>query len=110
MEPLNHTTVWMIIFAMAIGSFLIRFSFLGIIGDRQMPEWLLRHLRYTPVAVLPGLVAPLVLWPAATGGIPDPARLAAALVTLSVGYFSRNVLAAILSGAATLYGLLFLLG
>jgi branched-subunit amino acid transport protein len=110
MEELNHTTVWFVIFAMAIGSFLIRFSFLGIIGDRQMPEWVLRHLRYTPVAVLPGLVAPLVFWPAATGGSPDPARMGAALVTLAVGYFSKNVLAAILSGAATLYGLLFLLG
>lgn len=110
MEDLNHTTVWLVIFAMAIGSFLIRFSFLGLIGDRAMPEWLLRHLRYTPVAVLPGLVAPLVLWPDATGGNSDPARLGAALVTLAVGYFSKNVLAAILSGAATLYGLLFLLG
>lgn len=109
MDELNHTTVWLVIFAMAIGSFLIRFSFLGLIGDRPMPEWVLRHLRYTPVAVLPGLVAPLVLWPDATGGIPDPARLGAALVTLAVGYFSKNVLAAILSGAATLYGLLFLL-
>ncbi len=106
----NHITVWIVIVALAIGSFLIRFSFLGIVGDRPMPEWLLRHLRYTPVAVLPGLVAPLVLWPAATGGVTDPARLGAALMTLSVGYFSRNVLAAILSGAATLYGLLYLLG
>ncbi|WP_245744627.1 AzlD domain-containing protein [Aliiroseovarius sediminilitoris] len=102
--------IWIVIVALAVGSFLIRFSFLGIVGDRPMPEWLLRHLRYTPVAVLPGLVAPLVLWPAATGGMTDPARLGAALMTLSVGYFSRNVLAAILSGAATLYGLLYLLG
>ncbi|MCI2395805.1 AzlD domain-containing protein [Aliiroseovarius sediminis] len=107
---MDHGTVWLVIVSLAVGSFLIRFSFLGLIGDRPMPEWVLRHLRYTPVAVLPGLVAPLVLWPAATGGIPDPARLAAALVTLSVGYFSRNVLTAILSGAVTLYGLLFLLG
>ena len=106
----DHSSVWLVIFALAIGSFLIRFSFLGLIGDRPMPEWVLRHLRYTPVAVLPGLVAPLVLWPAATGGSPDPARLSAALVTLLVGYFSRNVLAAILSGAATLYGMLYLLG
>lgn len=109
MEELNHTTVWLVIAALAIGSFLIRFSFLGLIGDRKMPDWVLRHLRYTPVAVLPGLVAPLVFWPAATGGATDPARLAAALVTLTVGYFSRNVLAAILSGAVTLYALLFLL-
>ncbi|MBT2131437.1 AzlD domain-containing protein [Aliiroseovarius lamellibrachiae] len=106
----SHTTVWIIILAMALGSFLIRFSFLGFIGDRKMPDWVLRHLRYTPVAVLPGLVAPLVFWPDATGGHTDPSRLAAALVTLSVGYFGKNVLLAILSGAATLYGMLYLLG
>ena len=106
----SHTEIWLIIIAMAVGSFLIRFSFMGIIGDRPMPEWVLRHLRYTPVAVLPGLVAPLVFWPEATGGHTDPARLAAALVTLSVGYFGKNVLLAILCGAGTLYGMLFLLG
>lgn len=110
MSDIHHPTIWLIICAMAVGSFLIRFSFLGIVGDRKMPDWLLRHLRYTPVAVLPGLVAPLVLWPSATGGTPDPARMAAAVVTVAVGYFSRNVLYAILSGAATLYAMLYLLG
>lgn len=110
MTDIHHPTIWLIICAMAVGSFLIRFSFLGIVGDRKMPDWLLRHLRYTPVAVLPGLVAPLVLWPSATGGTPDPARMAAAVVTVAVGYFSRNVLYAILSGAATLYAMLYLLG
>lgn len=109
MTDIHHPTIWLIICVMAVGSFLIRFSFLGIVGDRKMPDWLLRHLRYTPVAVLPGLVAPLVLWPSATGGAPDPARMAAALATVAVGYFSRNVLYAILSGAATLYGMLYLL-
>ncbi len=102
--------IWLIIVALAVGTYLIRYSFLGLIGDRKLPEWVLRHLRYTPVAVLPGLVAPLVLWPAATGGQPDPARLAAAGVTLAVGVFSKNVLAAILSGGATLYLMLWLAG
>lgn len=106
----SPTYVWFIIAAMGIGSFLIRFSFLGLIGDRPLPEWVLRHLRYTAVAVLPGIVAPLVLWPETTGGAPDPARLSAAAVTLAVGYVTRNVLAAILCGAVTLYGLLWLLG
>jgi branched-subunit amino acid transport protein len=105
----ESTTIWVIIIAMGLGSFGLRFLFLGVIGDRKMPEWVLRHLRYTAVAVLPGLVAPLVLWPAATGGQPDPARLSAALVTLGVGYATKNVLAAIFSGAATLFlGLYFL--
>ncbi|MBE1291440.1 MAG: AzlD domain-containing protein [Rhodobacteraceae bacterium] len=105
----ESTTIWVIIVAMGLGSFGLRFLFLGVIGDRQMPEWVLRHLRYTAVAVLPGLVAPLVLWPAATEGQPDPARLAAAAVTLGVGYITKNVLAAIFGGAATLFlGLYFL--
>ena len=75
-----------------------------------MPAWLLRHLRYTAVAVLPALVAPLVVWPAATHGEPDPARLAAAFATLAVGLMTRNVFAAIFAGAVTLYGLLYVFG
>ncbi len=99
---ISHGQIWLIIVVLAIGTFLIRYSFLGLIGDRPMPAWVLRHLRYTAVAVLPGLVAPLVLWPAATGGAMDPVRLSAALATLSVGAMSRNTLAAIVAGAAVL--------
>ncbi|GGD37059.1 AzlD domain-containing protein [Sinisalibacter lacisalsi] len=102
--------IWTVIAGLAIGTFLIRFSFLGIVGNRPLPAWLLRLLRYTPVAVLPGLVAPLVLWPAATDGAADPARLLAALATLVIGLVVRNMLFAILGGAATLYTMLWLLG
>ena len=76
----SNSTIWLIILALGVGTYLIRLSFLGLVGDRKMPDWVMRHLRYTPVAVLPGLVAPLVLWPEATGGEPDPVRLAAATV------------------------------
>ncbi|MEJ2021324.1 MAG: AzlD domain-containing protein [Maritimibacter sp.] len=102
--------IWLIIAGMAIGTFLIRFSFLGIVGDRPLPTWLLRLLRYTPVAVIPGMVAPLVLWPEATGGQPDPARLSAALVTIILGSLTRNTLIAIFGGGVTLFGLLYLIG
>lgn len=96
-------TIWTIIVVLAIGTFLLRFSFLGLIGDRKLPPWVLRHLRYTPVAFLPAIAAPLVLWPAATDGAPDPARLAAAAATLAVGLWSKNVLYAIIAGLAVLY-------
>jgi branched-subunit amino acid transport protein len=107
---LSTVEIWTVIAGLAIGTFLIRFSFLGIVGNRPLPAWLLRLLRYTPVAVLPGLVAPLVLWPAATGGTPDAARLLASLATLAIGLFARNTLFAIIGGAATLYTMLWLLG
>lgn len=101
--------IWGIILALGIGTYLIRFSFIGLIGDRELPAWILRVLRYTPVAVMPGLVAPLILWPQATDGLTDPARLAAAAATLLVGLLTRNVLWAIPAGLITLYaGLYFL--
>ncbi len=102
-------SLWIVIIGLAVGSFLLRFSFTGFVGSRQMPDWLLRHLRYTAVAILPALVAPQVLWPTATGGETDPARIAAAIVTFTVGLLTKNVLAAIIAGATTLYGLLYLL-
>ncbi len=102
--------IWTVIIVLGIGTYLIRFSFLGLIGGKELPEWVLRHLRYTAVAVLPGLVAPLVLWPAATGGEVDPARLSAAIVTFAVGTLTRNVVAAIALGGATLFGMIWLTG
>ncbi len=102
--------IWVIILGLGVGTFLIRFSFLGLIGNRELPPWLLRHLRYTPVAVLPGLVAPLVLWPDATGGTPDTARLLAAAATVLAGYFARSMLWGMLAGIAVLYAGLYLIG
>lgn len=94
--------VWGIIAALGVGTFVIRFSFLGLIGSRKMPDWVLRHLRYTPVAVLPGLVAPLVLFPSATDGQIDPPRLLAAAATVAVAYWTKNILAGAAAGAVTL--------
>ncbi len=102
--------IWAVIAILGVGTYLIRFSFLGLIGGKDLPPWALRHLRYTAVAVLPGLVAPLVLWPDATGGEVDPARLCAAVVTFGVGMMTRNVIAAILCGGITLFALIRGLG
>ena len=106
---LSPARIWTIIVLLGIGTFLIRFSFLGLIGHRPLPHWVLRLLRYTPVAVLPGLVAPLVLWPQATDGATDPARLLAALATVAIGVATRNTLLAIAAGAVTLYASLSIL-
>jgi branched-subunit amino acid transport protein len=102
---IGTTELWGVIIALGIGSFFFRFSFLGLVGNRALPGWLLRHLRYTAVAVIPALVAPLVVWPTATGGSPDAIRIAAACATLAVGYLTKNVIAAMGIGAAILIGL-----
>ena len=105
---IDAATFWIVVPALALGTYLIRFSFLGFLGARALPGALQRALRYTAVAILPGLVAPAVIWPAATGGQTDPARLAAACVTLLVGIATRSVIGAILAGGVTLYAILWL--
>ena len=107
---LDRTELWTVILVLGAGTFLIRFSFLGLVGNRPLPQWLLRHLRYTAVGVMPGLVAPLVLWPPATGGAPDTARLMAAAVTVLAGVLTRSGLWAVIWGAAALYLTPVLLG
>ena len=107
---IESSVIWTVIVVLGVGTFLIRFSFLGLIGGRAMPAWVLRHLRYTAVAVLPGLVAPLVIWPQATGGEPDAARMLSAVATLAAGLWSRSVLGGMAAGAATLYGVMALTG
>ena len=107
---IDKTTLWIVILAVGIGSYAMRFVFIGLIGDRPLPPWLMRHLRYTGVAVLPALVAPLVLWPPATDGTFDAPRLIAAFLTLIVGLWTRNVLLAILAGGISLYAGMAVLG
>ncbi|MDA7424975.1 AzlD domain-containing protein [Thalassococcus lentus] len=99
---IQNSDLWFVIIALGAGSFAMRFAFLGLIGDRPLPEWLLRHLRYTAVAILPALVAPLVVWPSATGGQTDPLRLAAAGAAFLVGYFFKSLIGAMIAGAVVL--------
>ena len=107
---IDKTTLWIVIIGLGLGSFALRFVFIGLVGDRALPGWVQRHLRYTGVAVLPGLVAPLVIWPAATGGTPDASRLIATVLTIAVAVITRNVALSILAGALGLYGGMYLLG
>ena len=100
--------IWTVIGLIGAGTFVIRFSFLGLIGRRQMPGWALRLLRYTPVAVIPGLVAPMVFLPVAGETTPDPITLAATAATLAVGLWRKNAIAAMIAGAVVFIGLTWL--
>lgn len=106
----SSATIWFVIVGLAVATYLIRFSFLGLLDGDKMPLWLERHLKFVGVAVMPGIAAPAVLWPDATGGEPDLARLLAAAAALGIGIWRRSVLASVLAGLITLYAGLFLLG
>ncbi|WP_071672980.1 AzlD domain-containing protein [Nioella nitratireducens] len=99
----SDTAIWVVVVGLGLGTFAIRYSFLGLLGNRDLPEWVLRHLRYTAVGILPALITPMVLWPDATDGQTDPARLTAALVALSAGYLTKDAIVTIVSGLGTLF-------
>lgn len=98
---MSGAAIWSVIIGLGIGTFVLRFSFLGLLGQRPLPEWVLRHLRYTPVAVIPGLMAVQVFAPTASGW-PDPWKLAVAAVVLAVGAWRRSAVWAIVAGMAML--------
>lgn len=100
----SDATLWAAILSLGVGTFLIRWSFIGALGGRELPLWAARLLRYVPVTVIPALVAPMVAWPKATGGEPDPVRICAAAAALAVGAVTRNAIAAIFVGMAVVWG------
>ena len=96
-----------IIFAIGIGTYLLRLSFIGIVGDRVMPEWALVPLRFVAPAVLAALIAPAVLL---NDGALDlsPAsnpRAIAALVALLLAWKTRSVPIVIAAGLVTVWAL-----
>jgi branched-subunit amino acid transport protein len=95
-----------VILAVGAGTFLLRFSFLGLVGSRTVPAAARRLLRCTAVAVLPGLVAPVVLWPPATAGAPDAARLIAAAATVALAVLTLRPMLSIAVGAVVLWAAL----
>jgi len=99
---IDTQTFWLLTLGLGIGTYLIRFSFLGLLGGRALPDWALVHLKYVGVAIFPAMITPLVLWPAATDGQFDPARLIAAAAAFAIG-MRFSVLGAIIAGMGSLY-------
>ncbi|WP_425466762.1 AzlD domain-containing protein [Pararhodobacter zhoushanensis] len=99
---MSNGTIWLVIVLLGLGTFALRLSFLGLIGNRPLPAWALRLLRYTPVAVIPGLMAPQIFRLQPDTGLPDPVLLTTVGVTLVVGLWTKNAIWAMVGGAVVL--------
>ena len=95
---------WWLLALAGVGTFLLRFSFLGVVRG-EVPPLARRILRLVPAAVLSALVLS-ALAPRAHAAAAGPggwARLAAALVAAAVAARTRNVLATLAAGMAALW-------
>ena len=102
--------IWITILAAGALTFLIRVSFIFLLGRWQPPAWLAKALRFVPPAVLSAIIFPEVL---IRDGNFDLAvnnlRLWAALVAALVAWRTKNVLLTIAAGMAALYLLTWLI-
>ena len=80
-----------VIAAIAVGTFLLRLSFVHWWSDREVPPVVQRRLRLVPAAVLCALVLPAVAFPDSGGGTAGTARLVAGGVAALVAIRTRNV-------------------
>lgn len=103
--------VYLLVVIGGIATYLIRISFLFLLGNRMASSALENVLRYIPAAVLAALAVPAVLSPEGAVDISGHnLYLPAALVAFAVGIRTHSVLWVLASGMGTLWLLRFALG
>ena len=80
------------------------------IFDKNLPAWLIEALGFVPIAVLTAIIVPAILVDPANQhiSITDNPRLLAAFVAIAVALITRQVIATIGAGLATLWALQWL--
>ncbi len=83
--------IWILLLAMGAVTFGLRLSFLGLLGERELPLWLRQALQLVPVAVLPALVAPELIYQDHHYLSVLNVRVLAAAIAALVAWRTRNV-------------------
>lgn len=101
--------VWLLMAAAGVGSFAIRYSFVGLVRKGEVPRWAANLLRHVPAAALTALVVTSV----SSHGSESAAeattlRLCAILLAGLVAWRTKSMLATIACGMASLWLLKFL--
>jgi len=101
----SSTLIWILISVAALGSWLIRLSFIAVLGrEATISELTMRFLGLIPAAVLAAIVAPSLTH--ATGSFDlGTDRFVAGIVAAVVAWRSNNVLATIGAGMGVLWSL-----
>jgi len=98
-------TAWWVFILGGLGTYLMRASFLGMLGDGAIPGPARRMLKYVAPAAFAAIVLPLVLGEDRLGSLtqtPD-ARLLAALVALLATMKWRSMPITLLAGMVSLW-------
>ena len=108
MSGLSVWESWAVVLALGAGTFLIRYSFIGLFANRDMPPWLSHGLKLIVPAIFAAIVASGVAISAGQfGGWALWPRYAASLVALAFALrYKGNILITVISGMLALHGFL----
>ena len=97
--------IWLVMIVGGMFTFGTRFVMLSGWVAHGLPRWLIDALVFVPIAVLTAILVPAVLIDPATQKIvvTGNARIVAAVVATIIALLTRNVIATISSGLATLW-------
>jgi branched chain amino acid efflux pump len=99
-------TVWIIMLGLALGTFLLRSSFILVLGEQAIHPLMERALRFVPAAVLSALVVPEILVRHDSLLVsPRNPQFVAGIVAATIAWRSRNVVLTIVGGMITLWAL-----
>ena len=100
----GSTEGWIAIAGLAIGTFLIRYSFIGFFAGKRLPPKFERALQLAVPAIFAAIVVPLVVM--SQSHVDFSARwphVVAAVVTAIVAWWRGGMMTPIISGMMTLY-------
>ena len=101
---------WILIFISGLITYLLRFSMISIIKKDMLSKKTRTLLGYVPSAVFPALIFPAVLLEnSGSFANYDNPKIIAIIVAMIVGYFSKKIIATILSGLISYWIIIFLL-
>lgn len=95
-------STWLVIAAIALGTYALRVSMFILVGERELPGWLQRSLALAGPAAVAALVATMLLVQEGRIAV-EPAPTIAVAVGFLVVRLTGNVLYAFVTGVPTLW-------
>ena len=100
---------WSLIIYCGLITFLTRFSMIAVLKKEMFNNQVREVLSYVPSAIFPAIIFPAIfLDNSGSLQIEDNPKILAAIIAMSIGIISRNILATIFSGLASYWAIIFI--
>ena len=100
---------WSLIIYCGLVTFLTRFSMIAVLKKEMFNNRVREVLSYVPSAIFPAIIFPAIfLDNSGSLQIENNPKILAAIIAMSIGIISRNILATIFSGLASYWAIIFI--